>query len=198
MIALVGCSKDKLPGTHAARALYTGALFTGAMRIADAAAERVFIVSALHGLVEPGRELAAYNRQLSDVPAAERAAWGHRVASDLAAAVELHHAPLSPAGAGAEYSVTRRAPVRPIVVAIFAGADYADPIRVALAMVRPAWRIIEPMRGMAVGRRRAWLTKNAPKPPAARGSRRFVQLHMGEPFDLPPAVRGVLADMGRA
>jgi hypothetical protein len=45
--------------------------------------DRWFILSALHGLVDPSRVLEPYDRTLKDASAAERRAWSARVVGDL-------------------------------------------------------------------------------------------------------------------
>lgn len=78
---LIACSATKLDHAAPARELYTGQAFRFAM--AAAADGEVFILSALHGLVHPSQVIEPYNVTLSELPAAERAAWCARVAEQL-------------------------------------------------------------------------------------------------------------------
>lgn len=78
---LIACSAAKLEHAAPARELYTGQAFRFAM--AAAADGDALILSALHGLVEPSQTLEPYNVTLSELPAAERAAWAARVAEQL-------------------------------------------------------------------------------------------------------------------
>lgn len=97
-VALIGCGKLKASAPSPARDLYTSDLFRLQLRYAVAVAERVFILSAKHGLLEPAQVVAPYEHRLQR---GERAGWGRRVAERLAA---LCPGPLSIVGlAGQEY-----------------------------------------------------------------------------------------------
>lgn len=69
-VFIVPCGDKKLPHAAPARDLYTGSQFRYVFPLAEAAAERtggeVFILSALHGLVEPDRRLKPYNKKMGD------------------------------------------------------------------------------------------------------------------------------------
>jgi len=69
-VFIVPCGDAKLPHAAPARDLYTGSQFRYVFPLADAAAQRtggeVFILSALHGLVEPDRVLEPYNKKMGD------------------------------------------------------------------------------------------------------------------------------------
>jgi hypothetical protein len=69
-IFIVPCGDAKLSYAAPARDLYTGSQFRYVFPLADAAARRtggeVFILSALHGLVEPDRVLEPYNKKMGD------------------------------------------------------------------------------------------------------------------------------------
>jgi hypothetical protein len=69
-VFIVPCGDKKLPHAAPARDLYTGSQFRYVFPLADAAARRtggeVFILSALHGLVEPDRVLEPYNKKMGD------------------------------------------------------------------------------------------------------------------------------------
>jgi len=82
-IGLVGCVKSKRPGSAPARDLYTSPLFRGRKRWVERTCDRWFVLSALHGLVEPARELPPYDTTLKDASVAERYAWSDRVLRDL-------------------------------------------------------------------------------------------------------------------
>jgi hypothetical protein len=60
-IGLVGCGRAKRPGRHPARALYVGTLFRKALAYSEGMYDRTYILSALHGLVEPDRVLDWYD-----------------------------------------------------------------------------------------------------------------------------------------
>lgn len=129
MIGLVSCSAKKLGRAAPARELYSSAMF----RLSRAHAERhcaaVYVLSALHGLVALDTVIEPYDLRIQTLGVAARAAWAAGVIGDLAA----------------------RNP--PGNVEIFAGRAYAD------ALVWPAgWSATEPMRGMKLGARLAWLS----------------------------------------
>src|SRR5947209_6085596 len=82
-VGLVACSKRKAAGPRPAAELYTSPLFRKAAAYCRRHYDRWFILSALHGLVEPGTVLAPYDRTLLKMPQAERQAWAGRVVADL-------------------------------------------------------------------------------------------------------------------
>jgi hypothetical protein len=72
---VVPCGAEKLEGTHAARDLYTSSHFratlTAAERMAEAEGGRVFILSALYGLLELDERVGSYNVKLGEGHPAE-------------------------------------------------------------------------------------------------------------------------------
>src|SRR5688572_5226795 len=82
-IGLVGCVKRKLPLAAPARDLYTSDLFLGRRAYVERTCERWYILSALHGLVDPSRVLDPYDRTLKEASTAERRAWSALVVGDL-------------------------------------------------------------------------------------------------------------------
>lgn len=82
-VYLIACSAAKLEHRAPARELYTGQAFRFAMEAASRAGAEVWILSALHGLVHPDTQLDPYNVTLSEMPAADRAAWTTRTAAQL-------------------------------------------------------------------------------------------------------------------
>jgi cytoplasmic iron level regulating protein YaaA (DUF328/UPF0246 family) len=79
-MAVLGCSRTKLPHPAPARELYQGHLFRLAWAYAEARAERVRILSALHGVVRPDWTVRPYERRLTELPPAARTVWGDEVA----------------------------------------------------------------------------------------------------------------------
>ena len=104
-VGLVGCVSQKAAGPRPARDLYTSALFRGRRGYVERACDRWWILSALHGLVDPDAVLAPYDVTLTRASVAQRRAWSARVLSQLREMGDL--------GAGD-------------VVEIHAGADYRD------------------------------------------------------------------------
>jgi hypothetical protein len=86
-IVLVACAATKLPKAAPAQDLYISDLFRKARRWAERHGARWYILSALHGLVEPSTVLEPYNQTLNTMAAAERRVWAQRVAGALPAVV---------------------------------------------------------------------------------------------------------------
>ncbi len=142
MIGLISCSSQKLYRPAPARELYCSPLFRLSLVYAERICSAVYVLSALHGLVELDTVLARYNRRLGGK--AEREAWSRRIASSLIA----KHG-------------------RNVAYLVIAGADYADPLATALRTHDGhrdgAWggvsqsMIHTPLAGMQMGARLRWL-----------------------------------------
>jgi hypothetical protein len=74
-VGLVGCVKSKQSQAAPARELYVSPLFRGRRAWVERTCDRWFILSAKHGLVEPGRVLAPYDETLTDLPRTARRSW---------------------------------------------------------------------------------------------------------------------------
>lgn len=83
-IALVSCVKSKLLEPSPARDLYTSTLFRGLRRYAEQHADRWYILSAEHGLLDPEKVVAPYERTLNNMGKADRLKWAARVQQQLA------------------------------------------------------------------------------------------------------------------
>lgn len=144
MIGLISCSAQKLDHAAPARELYTSPLFRRSLAYAEATCSVVYVLSALHDVVELDRVIESYNRRLGGKK--ERQAWGRRAAQRLVA----------------EHG-------RDTAYMILAGSDYADPLSVALWTLDghrgDGWRgvarglIHTPLAGMSVGLRLRWLNE---------------------------------------
>lgn len=142
MIGLVSCASMKLDRAAPARELYCSPLFKMSMRYAERYCDRVYIISAKHGLVPPPLVIAPYELRLAGLPIAQRRAWG----VDVMRRFEAAH-PNSE-------------------VMLLAGEVYAAAIRWGAcrpdlrAAERPTWitPIREPIAGMQIGERLQWLT----------------------------------------
>lgn len=142
MIGLVSCGAQKLDQPAEARHLYTSPLFRLSLAYAEQHCSRVYVLSAFHGLLDLDRVVAPYNRRLPTAKR-ERMAWGEHIAASIGA---------------------RHNSDEPIM--ILAGVDYAHPLTVGLRTLF-GWRdggykgwtgdITEPLAGMQVGQRLAWL-----------------------------------------
>ena len=88
-IVLLACSKSKQKtnGTLPARDLYTGSLFKESLSYAEnklnPTPDRIYILSALHHLVELNQPLCYYNLCLRDLKAAAQKAWAEVVKDQL-------------------------------------------------------------------------------------------------------------------
>jgi hypothetical protein len=82
-VVLVGCVKTKREGVHPARELYTSPLWRSRRRYAEAQSSSWYILSALHGLLDPDVPVACYEQAMTDLSEAERHQWGQRVVAAL-------------------------------------------------------------------------------------------------------------------
>ena len=78
-LVLVGCVKEKLPGRHCAKELYTSPLFAWRRRRAEAVGCPWFVLSAKHGLVGPDEEVDSYDFKLATQGASTRRRWSEDV-----------------------------------------------------------------------------------------------------------------------
>jgi len=132
-VALVACSKTKAAAACEAQHLYTSPLFRLARNWAIAHSDVWYIVSARHFLVAPETWLEPYDYTLPP----------HK---DYAFQFGVH--------------VTTRLRLahlgKPLDISILAGARYADAI-VERGQRNHAWQIHQPLRGLQIGQRLAWL-----------------------------------------
>jgi len=85
-VGLVGCVKQQ-GGRAAAQDLFVSPLFRARRVYVERTCARWYVLSALHGLVAPGAELAPYDLKLKSLSQAERRAWSARVLTQLEAEV---------------------------------------------------------------------------------------------------------------
>lgn len=138
-VALVSCGKSKASEPRPARELYTGGLFRASYEWATRHADRVFILSAKHGLVEPEQVIAPYDHKLSEKSKKERQAWGERVVSSL-------------------FGKVRAKKMRIIVLA---GQEYADALPLAWEAKRLGRDVSveKPLKGKSQGERLAFFAQ---------------------------------------
>lgn len=85
-IALIACGKSKRDTTSHAVDLYTGALFKKSLAYAkDMGFDKIFILSAKHGLLELDDVVEPYEYTLIGKPKRRRLQWAERVKSQLPA-----------------------------------------------------------------------------------------------------------------
>ena len=91
-IALISCSKRKKSCQCPASELYSASLlFSLLYKYAKANADRVYILSAKHGLVAEDESLEPYDETLNTKPAAERRAWAQRVLNQLSQVCDVQN-----------------------------------------------------------------------------------------------------------
>jgi hypothetical protein len=143
-VVLVGCVKTKRSTRAPAQELYSSALFRKRRAYAEATGRPWFILSALHGLVDPEDVLDPYDMALAAQGAAYRSAWGKKVVAQLVS----------------------RVPALGLVIEIHAGSAYVDAIESELTRLGAAVSV--PLRGLNQGQHLAWYAAPAvegpPKP----------------------------------
>ena len=132
-VLLIGCVGEKGPAAVAARDLYVSTLFRLRRAYAEMLGLPWFILSAKHGLVRPGDVLAPYDIRLSDLPAAERRAWGERVFVQLQAGV---------------------APLLGRAFEFHAGAHYVEAVRPHLERIGAS--VLWLLEGLRIGEQLHW------------------------------------------
>ena len=134
-LVLVGCVKTKRRTRSAAKDLYSSSLWRYRRAYAECLGVPWYILSALHGLLDPDRPIDAYELALTDLRAKARRAWSARVLAEL----------------------KRRTPaMRGKLIEIHAGATYID--HGLEAGLRDAGAVVHrPLAGIAgIGRQEAW------------------------------------------
>lgn len=82
-VILVGCGERKRSGSAPAKDLYTSPAFANRRRIAEQEGDRWFILSGLHGLLDPEQITHPYNRDLTDATPIEKRGWASKVVRQL-------------------------------------------------------------------------------------------------------------------
>ena len=132
-IILVGCVKTKAPEASPARDLYLSPLFERRRRYAESSGRPWYILSAEHGLLDPGSIIEPYDVYLADQAADYRQAWGEWVAAKL----------------------TRvRGSIDGLVIEVHAGTAYVDAIEEPLR--RRGAVLLTPLAGLRRGEQLAW------------------------------------------
>jgi hypothetical protein len=134
-LALVGCGRAKRSYRCPARYLYASSLFRLSLAYAEAHAPRVWIVSAMHGLVHPDAHLSPYNYELAQMHADSRAVWAPHIVASLGP------------------SEGRR-------VLLLAAGLYARLLGTSLRL--EGWEVEEPLAGLTLFERNTWLAARKP------------------------------------
>lgn len=146
-VALIACTKQKLPHAAPAAELYTGDLFRKSRAYAEAAADEWWVLSAAHGLVHPTTELEPYDVQLgAKTSGLQIHAWARQVRDQLAAAYADHIA-----DGGTVHFV------------FLAGRLYREWLMLSY-LPKTGWATTsDPLEGLGIGDRKAWLKANTPQ-----------------------------------
>ena len=126
-VLLIACGATKLDHPAPASEIYTGSLTRAAIRHAIATGLPWYIVSAMHGLVDPAQVLEPYNVSIADLDRDYRPIWARQVAGRLA----LLHPACS-------------------VVEAHLGESYLRALRPFLPPVE------DPLQGLGIGHRLRW------------------------------------------
>ena len=145
-IILIACSSKKLNQRARAKDLYTGPLFKLSWAYAlNERPDKIYILSALHGLLDPETDIDPYNVTLTRPPnpdssspikvltAKEKKQWGNRVILALSAVADL----------------------RRDRFIILAGKEYIKPLADNLLYLR------NPLKGLNRGKQLAFLSQSA-------------------------------------
>lgn len=126
-VILIACCGRKLTEPAAAADIYISALFKKSRTYAERRG-RWFILSALHGLVDPAEVIAPYNVTLKKMPAQKRREWGQKVREQM-----------------------ETAGLKGLALVALAGAGYVKPLSDA------GLTMFQPMKGLSIGERLQWL-----------------------------------------
>jgi uncharacterized HhH-GPD family protein len=136
-VVLVGCVKTKGPEASPARDLYLSPLFERRRRYAESSGRPWYILSAEHGLLDPGTIIEPYDVYLADQTADYRQAWGEWVAAKL----------------------TRvRGSIDGLVIEVHAGTAYVDAIDEPLR--RHGAVVLTPLAGLRRGEQLSWYDRS--------------------------------------
>ena len=89
-IVLVSCASKKLPYKSKAKDLYISPLFKFNIKYARSLnPDKIFILSAKHGLIELNEEIEPYNKTLNNMSLKEIKEWSDKVISQLKNATDI-------------------------------------------------------------------------------------------------------------
>ena len=134
-IALIACSSKKTEHGSQAANLYTSDLFRKSKAYASIISDRWYILSAKHGLLSPHEVIEPYNVTLNEMNKKERESWANHVWEQITSASD---------------------PLDDII--ILAGKKYSEGFIQRLHIRGNG--VADPLRGMAIGQRLAWLKKH--------------------------------------
>ena len=82
-LAIISCSKSKLPGPQRVRELYIGELFKLSVKAAEVLAERWVVISGRHGVLHPDDIIESYDESVMTKSRNQREQWGQHVSRQL-------------------------------------------------------------------------------------------------------------------
>lgn len=89
LVGLVGCGKKKLSLRAPAHLLYQGSLFRKSYACALKFCDRVLILSALYGVLDPEKKIDPYDLSLRDLSVDEQRAWAKLVRRQLPSSADF-------------------------------------------------------------------------------------------------------------
>ena len=128
-VVLVACCRSKLAEPAPAADLYVSPLFKKARTYPERRG-RWFILSALHGLLNPTEVIAPYDVTLKKMPAQKRREWGQKVRQQIETAGLIG-----------------------LRLVALAGADYVKHLTDA------GLTVAQPMKGKSIGKQLQWLNQ---------------------------------------
>ena len=138
VVYLVSCVGQKKEDGAAAEDLYQSDWFLKAKALAKKKGDAWMILSAEHGVVQPGQHLQPYDTTLNTMSEPERRAWAAGVAKGL----KSHLKPTDH-------------------VVVLAGENYRKHLMAELGQT--VARVDVPMAGLGIGEQKAWLKREAEK-----------------------------------
>ena len=82
-IAFIACSKSKAKNPKPAQFLYQGSLFRKSLVYTKSRFKKVYILSALYGVVDLNEIIIPYEKTLNNMPINERKKWAYKVHKQL-------------------------------------------------------------------------------------------------------------------
>lgn len=150
-VILVGCTKTKASTRTTARDLYEPSdLFRRRRTYAEATGAPWAILSALHGVVEPGRELDPYEFTIAQRNTADFDARGWAIAALQACFRLAGRVAVVPEGERfARY-------LEPLTIEVHAGIDYVRTLSLGLPAFSTTITLDHPVHGMQIGQQKAY------------------------------------------
>lgn len=135
---LVGCVSEKHTSARQAKDLYSSELFRRRRSYAEKCGRPWFILSALHGLVDPEAVIEPYDLTLKRLSRTEQTDWGLKVVHQLEARLGV---------------------LRDLTFEIHAGKEYVE--AVGKPLENQGAGVIWPLRGLRIGEQLQWYGKAA-------------------------------------